>query len=72
MFVKVPRLPDSEIVRLYTEAGESAGLIGLRAKVSHAHIMSILRACGVPIRTQSEAIGLGNVQRRARAARKSA
>lgn len=72
MFVKQPRLSDAEIIRLYTEVGEGAGLIGLRAKVSHGHIMAILKACGVPIRSQSEAINLGNIQRRARAARKSA
>jgi hypothetical protein len=71
VFVKVPRLTDAEICSLYLD-GDSAGMCGLKARVSHAHIVSILKACGVPIRSQSEAINLGNIKRRARAARKVA
>ena len=71
MFAKQPRLSDEQICALYL-AGDSAGMCGLKARVSHAHIVSILRACGVPIRSQSEAVNLGNIKRRARAARRVA
>lgn len=52
-----PKLSAAEIISRY-EAGESTGLLCLRAKVPDYHITAILSAAGVRLRGPSEAIRL--------------
>lgn len=60
---KVPRLSDAEIVSRYQEAGESVGLLSLRARVPDYHITAILAAAGVRIRGRAEALRLARQQK---------
>lgn len=58
MIRRKPRLTESEIISRY-EAGESTGMLSLRAKVPDYHIVAILSAApGVRLRGPSEAIRL--------------
>lgn len=61
------RLSDAEIVRRYRDDGESRGMVGLRAKISDAQVMTILIRHGVRIRGTNEALRLAITQRKARA-----
>lgn len=69
MFVKTPRLSAADIIERY-RAGESLTMVALRAKVSDAHIRSILRDAGVPLRSANEAQRLGLLEMRRRSTRK--
>lgn len=57
MIRRKPRLSDAEIVARF-QAGESAGLLSLRAKVPTCRITAILTDAGVRLRGPSEAIRL--------------
>jgi hypothetical protein len=59
---KVPRIAPAEIIERY-QAGESVGLLSLRAKVPDYHITAILAAAGVRIRGRAEALRLARQQR---------
>jgi hypothetical protein len=59
---KVPRIAPAEIIARY-QAGESVGLLSLRAKIPDYHVTSILCASGVRIRGRAEALRLARQQR---------
>ena len=59
---KVPRLSDSEVVSRY-QAGESVGLLSLRARVPDYHVIAVLAAAGIRIRGPAEALRLARQQR---------
>lgn len=64
---KRPRIPVAEIVERYL-AGESAGMLSLRARVPHYRIPEILREAGVRVRGPNEALRVALDQRRLRCA----
>lgn len=51
---KVPQISDAEIVTRYRDGLESRGLLGLRCKMPDYHIVAVLEAAGVPLRTPAE------------------
>lgn len=53
----IPKLSEDEVVARYV-AGESRGLLGLRAKKSDAWVVACLIRAGVPLRTPSEAMAI--------------
>lgn len=57
-FRRSQKLEDAEIVARY-KAGESQGLLGLRAGIADKRIREILLAAGVTLRTPAEAVRLG-------------
>lgn len=57
MIRRKPRLSPAEIIARY-EAGESTGLLSLRARVPDYHITAVLVSAGVRLRGPSEAIRL--------------
>lgn len=55
---KVSRLSDAEIIARYRDAGESAGMLALRAKIPLYRVQEILTAAGIRLRGPSEALRL--------------
>jgi hypothetical protein len=53
----LPRLSEQDVVDRYL-AGESRGLLGLRAKKSDAWVVSCLTRAGVPLRSPTEAMAI--------------
>jgi hypothetical protein len=64
--VKRPVMPVEEIVRLYVDGGESAGMVSLRARIPTYRVREILQANGVHVRGPGEAVRLALSQRRQR------
>lgn len=65
--IKRPVIAPAEIVSRYRDAGESAGMLSLRAKVPLYRIHEILRDAGVRLRGTTEALRLAIDKRAARA-----
>lgn len=51
------KISDAEICQLYRD-GQSAGVIGLRARISSVQVRDILTAHGIRIRQSAEALRL--------------
>lgn len=67
--LRIQRLTDAEILARY-RAGESQGLIGLRARLSSARVRDILVHHGVRLRSSQEALRLAlRTRHKPRAAR---
>jgi hypothetical protein len=62
--MKIPRLSDSDVIARY-QAGESRGMIALRAGKTDGWVLTVLTRAGIPIRTSAESMAFAMRDRKA-------